>query len=361
MLNNLLYKISRPVIFKMDPEDAHGMTIKALKTGAIRSCSVKRSDRLEQNLFGLNFQNPVGMAAGFDKNAEVIFPLLRLGFGFTEAGTVTPKPQNGNPRPRIFRDPANNAVINRMGFPNGGLRVFKPNLERFLNHPSKPEGVLGINIGMNKEQTNPAEDYCHLIKELAPLADYLTVNISSPNTPGLRNLQEKEPLTDLITEMKKTLSDTCTDNSPALLIKLAPDLDERQQEEIAGVLTDTKVDGVILSNTTLDRPDYLTDGFHAEKGGLSGTPVREKSTAIIRNFYKLTEGKLPIIGVGGVSSAEDAYEKIKAGASLVQLYTGMIYEGPNIANAINAGLLDLLDQDGFSNISEAVGQENTPS
>ncbi len=357
MISNLVYKAIRPAVFKMDPENAHSMTIKALKTGAVRNCCVTRSERLEQDIFGLKFINPAGLSAGFDKNAEVIAPALKLGFGFTEVGTVTPQPQGGNPRPRIFRDPTNGAVINRMGFPNGGLHVFRPNLEKFLNASSRPQGVVGINIGMNKTQENPAEDYCALIKELAPLADYLTVNISSPNTPGLRNLQEKEPLTELITQMKKALSETCPENAPALLIKLAPDLDEKQQKEIAGVLMETGVSGVILSNTTLDRPDYLSEGFKDEAGGLSGSPVREKSTAIIRNFYKLTDGKLPIIGVGGISTAEHAYEKIKAGASLVQLYSGMIYEGPSIASKINSGLLELLNRDGYTNISDAIGQE----
>lgn len=355
MITDLIYKAVRPIVFKMDPEDAHGATIKALKSGAIRSCKITKSERLEQELFGLRFPNPIGLSAGFDKNAEVIAPALRLGFGYTEVGTVTPLPQGGNPRPRIFRDPANGAVINRMGFPNGGVRVFKPNLQRFLGMSARPDGVVGINIGMNKTQENPANDYCALIRELAPLADYLTVNISSPNTPGLRNLQEKEPLSELIGQMKNTLSDVCGNEAPALLIKLAPDLDAQQQEEIAGVLMDTKVSGVILSNTTLDRPDYLSDGFRDENGGLSGMPVREKSTQIIRNFYSLTKGQLPIIGVGGISDADHAYEKIKAGASLVQLYTGMIYEGPSIANTINAGLLELLNKDGFSHISQAIG------
>lgn len=354
-MNNFLYKTIRPAIFKMDPEDAHRFTIKALKSGVIRTCLSSPSDRLAQNLFGLTFKNPIGLSAGFDKDAEVISPVLRLGFGFTEVGTVTPLPQKGNPRPRVFRDPPNNAVINRMGFPNGGLRVFKPNLERFLGSPSRPGGVVGINIGMNKTQENPAEDYCHLIRELAPLADYLTVNISSPNTPGLRDLQSKEPLTVLIGEMKDALSQTCPQNAPALVIKLAPDLTDQQQEDIAAVLVNTKVDGVILSNTTLDRPDYLSEGLSEQTGGLSGTPVRDKSTLIIRNFYRLTSGKLPIIGVGGISNAEHAYEKIKAGASVVQLYTGMIYEGPNIARNIQSGLIELMDKDGHKNITDAVG------
>lgn len=353
-----LYKFIRPAVFKIDPEDAHGLTIKALKTGAIRPCNVFRDERLAQNLWGLNFPSPVGLSAGFDKNAEVIAPALRLGFGFTEAGTVTPKPQGGNPRPRIFRDPANGAVINRMGFPNGGLREFQPNIEKFRNSASRPDGVVGINIGMNKTQSEPAEDYCALIRALAPLADYLTVNISSPNTPGLRDLQQKDVLSALIAQMTDAMREACgSEGTPPLLIKLAPDLSEAQQEELAEVLVTSKVDGVILSNTTLDRPEYLSDGFRDEVGGLSGEPVREKSTAVIRNFYRLTGKKLPIIGVGGISTAEHAYEKIKAGASLVQLYTGMIYEGPDIANSINRGLAELIEKDGFFKISDAIGAD----
>lgn len=349
-----LYKIIRPAVFQLDPETAHIMTIKAMKLGAVRPCSVVHSPVLEQSLFGLNFSNPVGLSAGFDKNAEVIAPTLRLGFGFAEAGTVTPKPQGGNPRPRIFRDPPSESVINRMGFPNEGLQVFKRNLESFLNAPSRPKGVVGINIGMNKDQGDPAQDYCLLIKELGPMADYLTVNISSPNTPGLRDLQKKEALTELLGKMMEVMPD----NAPSLLVKLAPDLDDAQQAEIAEALVEAKVDGVILANTTLDRPESLPDDFRGQQGGLSGAPVRDKSTAIIRNFYKLTEGKLPIIGVGGISNAGHAYEKIKAGASLVQLYTGMVYEGPEIANNINTGLIDALKRDGFSTISDAVGSDH---
>ncbi|MBI1300167.1 MAG: quinone-dependent dihydroorotate dehydrogenase [Alphaproteobacteria bacterium] len=352
MLN--LYRFVKPAIFKIDPETAHGMTIKALKTGAVRVCKKVTNDALSQNLFGLSFKNPVGLSAGFDKNGEVIEPILNLGFGFTEIGTVTPKPQIGNPKPRIFRDPKTESVINAMGFPNDGLEVFKRNLERFLNSPARSKGVVGINIGMNKDQTDPAADYCLLIEELGQMADYLTVNISSPNTPGLRNLQEKGPLSELLAKLMDTRAKHCPQN-PSLLVKLAPDLNETQQEEIAETLLENKVDGVILANTTLDRPDYLPIDFAALKGGLSGAPVRQKSTTIIRNFYRLTSGKLTIIGVGGVSTAEDAYEKIKAGASLVQLYTGMIYQGPNIANNINNGLPKLLKNDGFNTIKDAIG------
>ena len=222
-----LYKYVRPAIFKIDPETAHRLTIKAMKTGVIRPCSIVKSEKLQQNIFNLRFPNPVGLSAGFDKNAEIIAPALNLGFGFTEVGTVTPKPQKGNPLPRLFRDPASGAVINRMGFPNGGVRVFKPNIEAFLNANKRPEGVVGINIGMNKEQENPVEDYCTLVHELALLSDYLTINISSPNTPGLRDLQQKDILLEMLGQITNTLKDICTDAPPALLVKLAPDLDEK--------------------------------------------------------------------------------------------------------------------------------------
>lgn len=349
-----LYNFVKPFVFKVDPETAHRLTIKALKHGAVRSCCSVQDDLLVQDLFGLKFKNPVGLAAGFDKNAEVIDPILRLGFGFTEVGTVTPRPQEGNPKPRIFRDPKSESVINAMGFPNEGLEVFTSNFEQ-----SARNGVVGINIGMNKDQAHPAEDYCTLVRALAPRADYLTVNISSPNTPGLRDLQKKDALLELLDAMMGARREACGDKKPpALLVKLAPDLDNAQQAEIADALLESSVDGVILSNTTLDRPDYLQETYRRRKGGLSGQPVREKSTAIIRNFYKLTEGRLAIIGVGGVQKAEHAYEKIKAGASLVQLYTGMIYEGPEIAHNINRGLIDLIKADGFSSVRDAIGADH---
>ena len=343
-----LYPLLRPAVFRIDPETAHNMTLKALKAGVVRTCSPRpNNDQLKQDLFGLSFDNPVGLAAGFDKNAEVIDPILKLGFGFAEVGTVTPRPQAGNPKPRLFRDPPNKAVINRLGFPNAGLETFKRNLLR----AKRDRGLVGINIGMNKDTKEPSDDYCKLIEALAEHADYLTVNISSPNTPGLRDLQQKENLAPFL----KKLTETRGKNGPAILVKFAPDLDEQQQQDISAAILDSDVDGIILTNTTLERPDILSADFAQEKGGLSGAPVREYSTHVIRNFHKLTDGKLPIIGVGGVSSADDAYEKIKAGASLIQLYTGMIYEGPNIANAINSSLNELLARDGFSTISEAIG------
>jgi dihydroorotate dehydrogenase len=298
------------------------------------------------------------MSAGFDKNAEVIGASFNMGFGFVEVGTVTPKPQEGNPQPRIFRDVANDAVINRMGFPNGGMEVFKANLEAFLSRKKRPSGVVGLNIGMNKTQAEPAKDYATLIRMLGPMADYITINISSPNTPGLRDLQKREPLLELIAAVKNAREKACGAHPPALLVKLAPDLDEAQQAEMAQTLMDGGVDGVILGNTTLDRPESLPEGFRGEAGGLSGQPLTDKSTEVIANFYKLTDGKLPIIGVGGISNGAQAYDKIKAGASLVQLYTALVFKGPALVGAINAELLALLKADGYNSIVEAVGADH---
>lgn len=340
----------------LDPEDAHCATLLAIKSGLAPRFKAVDDERLKVSLLGLNFPNPVGLAAGFDKNAEGIEAVLNMGFGFTEVGTVTPKPQSGNPRPRIFRDPKNEAVINRMGFPNKGLNVFKENVSAFFKKGVRPNGIVGLNIGMNKEQTEPANDYCALIDALGGLADYFTINISSPNTPGLRNLQQRDNLLELIARVKDQRSKSCdAENTPPLLIKLAPDLDDAQQKEIAQTLIEAGVDGLILTNTTLERPDYLSSGFKEETGGLSGAPLRNKSTQIIHNFYALTEGKLPIIGVGGISSGQDAYEKIKAGASLVQIYSAMVYHGPELATQICKDLITLIEKDGYNHISKAVG------
>jgi dihydroorotate dehydrogenase len=350
-----LYCILRPVIFKIEPEKAHNMTLSLMKSGLLPHCKAIESEALSNEVFGLNFSNPVGLSAGFDKNAEVVGESINMGFGFVEAGTVTPQPQMGNEKPRIFRDPSNEAVINRMGFPNDGMHVFKKNLEEFRRKEPTQKAIVGVNIGINKTQTEPAKDYGTLIHELSPLADYITVNISSPNTPGLRDLQKREALLEIIKVIKDQRGKTCSASPPPLLIKLAPDLNMAQQEELAATLLEAKVDGVILSNTTIDRPTSLSQPFADQKGGLSGMPVREKSTQIISNFYKLTKGQLKIIGVGGISNGEHAYEKIKAGASLVQLYTGLIFKGPNIANTINKQLLECFKKDGVEHISQVIG------
>jgi dihydroorotate dehydrogenase len=356
-LADKLYSALRPLLFRMDAENAHRLTLRALKF-LPRGPETPDDPALRVTLWDRNFPNPVGLAAGFDKNAEVISSMFGLGFGFVEAGTVTPKPQAGNPRPRIFRDIEQEAVINRMGFPNVGLNQFKSNLEKFLGTRPRPAGLVGINIGMNKSQTDALKDYALLVRMLGPFADYITINISSPNTPGLRNLQDPEAFRDLMAGLLEEREKSCGKTMPPpLLVKLAPDLDEDQQKSLAHAALDSRIDGLILTNTTLERPAYLREGFRTQKGGLSGKPLTDKSTALIRNFYQLTGGRLPIIGAGGISSAPDAYAKIRAGASMVQLYSGLIYNGPGLVRQITSGLAELLKADGFSHIGEAIGKD----
>ena len=354
-MSRILFKIAKPFLHKMDPENAHQMTLKALKTG-VMPCPARVSDpKLKTNLWGRVFPNPLGLAAGFDKNADVVGQMLHMGFGFVEAGTVTPRPQEGNPRPRVFRDADHEAVINRMGFPNGGLDNFRHNIEKFFEAKPRPPGIIGINIGMNKGVEDPAKDYCVLVRALGPYADYLTVNISSPNTPGLRNLQARENLVPLLIRIMDERTKSCGKDAPPLLVKLAPDLTDEQLADVAACLIECKVDGVILGNTTLDRPDYLPANFYEQQGGLSGRPLTDKSTGIIKRFYKHTNGQLPIIGAGGISSAEDAYAKIRAGASLVQLYTALVFQGPDLVGDILNGLVRLLNRDRIDHISKATG------
>lgn len=342
----------------MDAENAHKLTIRALQSPLAPCVPALNDPALRVTLWDRVFSNPIGLAAGFDKNAEVIAPMLKLGFGFVEVGTVTLKPQIGNPRPRVFREPKHGAVINRMGFPNEGVSVFKDNLQKFLSRKPRPQGVVGVNIGMNKDQTDPASDYTALIRTLGPLSDYITINISSPNTPGLRNLQEKGPLTELLTAVLEERKKSCGIHPPPIFVKLAPDLDDAQATDIADVLLSLKIDGVILTNTTLFRPEELPKDFREQKGGLSGAPLTDISTAMIRRFYALTKGQIPIIGAGGISSGDDAYAKIRAGASLVQLYSGLVFHGPTLIRKINLDLLELMRSDGFSHITEAVGADH---
>lgn len=353
-----LYALARPILFHLDAENAHQLTLRALKLGLAPRPKKVEDPALRVTLWNRSFPNPVGLAAGFDKNAEVIAQMLGMGFGFVEAGTVTPKPQDGNPRPRVFRLPDEEAVINRMGFPSVGVAKFKDNLQAFLARKPHPEGVVGLNIGMNKEQTDPASDYTGLIRSLGGMADYLTINISSPNTPGLRNLQQKEPLNELLAAVMEERKKSCGFNPPPVLVKLSPDLTDEQMIEIAEVLMAHHVEGVILTNTTLYRPDDLPADFTAEKGGLSGAPLTDISTGAIRRFYALTKGQLPIIGAGGIMNGLDAYAKIRAGASLVQIYSGLIFHGPELIRKINLELLEMIQADGFTHISEAVGADH---
>ena len=297
-------------------------------------------------VLGLSFPNPVGLAAGFDKNAQVPDAMAKLGFGFVECGTVTPRPQAGNPRPRLFRLTEDRAVINRMGFNNDGMAAAARNLAR-----RKGKGLVGINIGANRDSADRIQDYARAFAELSPLADYVTVNVSSPNTPGLRGLQNKDELTKLLaalTEARKTPG--------PLLLKIAPDLDGAALDDIAAVVRASSIDGLIVSNTTIARP-ALRSGHAGETGGLSGAPLLVPSTDILRQMHQRLGSAVTLIGVGGISSGADAYAKIRAGASLVQLYTALVYQGPGLVDRIKRELAALLARDGFAHTRDAVGAD----
>ncbi len=350
------YPYVRPFFMKMDPEQAHWLALLFLKTGLVLPCK-SRGESLKVNLWGREFPNPLGIAAGFDKDAEVIASLFRLGFGFVEAGTVTPLPQPGNDSPRVFRDIANQSIVNRMGFPSKGLDVFVKNVQKFKKRHPHPRGILGVNIGINKEQVSPVDDYRKCMEALAPLADFVTINVSSPNTAGLRKMQEGDLLDGLLAEMRAVRKKLVLIPPPQIFLKIAPDLEPEQRIDIAEVAMKHCVDALVISNTTITRPAELKSELKEESGGLSGELLKNMSTEVIRDFYRLTHGSVPIIGVGGILSAEDAYEKIKAGASLVQIYTALPYKGLGVIPRILDGLAELLKKDGYKNISEAVGTE----
>lgn len=348
----MLFDLVRPFLHAVDAEQAHRLTIGALKAGVHPRQGGPDPTSLAVQLFGLSFPNPLGMAAGFDKNAEVPDALIALGFGFTEAGTVTPRPQDGNPKPRIFRLPRDRGVINRLGFNNDGHVAVLGRLEARAGRG----GIVGVNIGANKDSDDMAADYVLGLAAFYGLASYFTVNISSPNTPGLRGLQARAPLDDLIgrlIEARAKLTDDGDAPTP-LLVKIAPDLTDEQLADIAAVCVERQVDGVIVSNTTLSR-DGLEDENAGEQGGLSGVPLFELSTRVLADFARVTERRVPLVGVGGVTSAETAYAKITAGASLVQLYTGLVYDGPELVARIKRGLAEALERDGFRSVAEAVG------
>ena len=349
-----LFTLGAPILRLLDPETAHRLTIRALALGP--GLQTRRADPppLGQDLWGLHFPNPVGIAAGFDKDAEAVGPLFGLGLGFVEIGSVTPKPQPGNPRPRVFRLPEDGAVINRYGFNSQGLEAAERRLAAWRGRLLP--GPLGVNLGKNKESEDAAADYRLGAERLGPYADYLVINVSSPNTPGLRALQGKDSLSALIEAVMGALEKQ--EKRPPLLLKIAPDLTQADKEDIAAVALESGLSGLIVSNTTVERPDSLTGRHRAETGGLSGKPLFGPSTALLSELYGLTEGKLPLVGVGGIASAEDAYAKIRAGASLVQLYTALVYQGPGLIRRIKAGLLEALRRDGFSSIDEAIGADH---
>ncbi|GBG25503.1 Dihydroorotate dehydrogenase quinone, mitochondrial [Hondaea fermentalgiana] len=344
-----------------DGEQAHRLGVLAAKYKLIpRPTKNEGLDlALKQSLWDLEFANPVGLAAGFDKNAEGVEGMARTGFGFVEIGSVTPEPQPGNPKPRVFRLPQDQAVINRYGFNSDGHAAVKANLEAYLSDASRTPCVLGINLGKNKTSPSAIEDYGKGVREFATMADYLVVNISSPNTPGLRNLQAKRELDELISNVVQTRDEVCAGRRRTpVVLKIAPDLSEDDKQDIADVVTSRGVDGLIVSNTTIARPETLVSDARGEVGGLSGMPVKDKSTAVIRDMYRLTQGKVPIIGVGGISTGIDAYEKLKAGASLVQLYTALTYQGFPLVNRLNRELKVLMERDGYHTIAEVVGKDH---
>ncbi len=349
------YSLVGPFIRLFDPEKAHGWAMSALKNGWVPQPAPFDDPALHTTLWGHTFKSPVGLAAGFDKNAIAPDAMLRQGFGLVEVGSVTPRAQPGNPLPRLFRLTEDKAVINRNGFNNDGMEAMA---EKFEARTDIAPGWVGINFGKNKETENALDDYVAGINRLARYADYIVVNVSSPNTPGLRALQGKEPLAHLMKGVRNALDDQELEKRPPLLLKVAPDLTDDDKRDIADVVAEQKIDGIIATNTTIERPASLKAKNKAEPGGLSGAPLFEPSTRIVSDFYKLTDGHVPLIGVGGIGSAEQAYQKIRAGASLIQLYSAMVYQGPGLAMEINRGLIELLKADGLSNITEAVGADH---
>ena len=340
----------RPFIFKFDPETAHNLAIKSLKLNLIKNIfdTDKNDPIFKTELFKKEIENPIGIAAGFDKNAEVYNPLFKIGFGFVEVGTITPLEQYGNPKPRVFRLVDDEALINRLGFNNQGAKNI---LYRIKNNPK--QGLLGINIGPNKDTKDRINDYLIGLNTFHEFADYITINISSPNTENLRNLHEQTKLNDLLKSI--ILEKQKLKSKIPIAVKISPDVTENQINEIAGILLENKIDAAIISNTSDSTRENLTDIQKHQKGGLSGKPIQKKSNIVINKFYNLLKGKIKIIGVGGINSGKSAYDKLLAGADYLQLYTGMVFQGPNIVSIIKKDLKEVLIKEGVKNFREIVG------
>ncbi len=342
------YQFADLFLSRLDAEAAHGLALRALKTGLLPADRRADAASLAVKVWGRTLANPIGLAAGFDKNAEVPDPLLDIGFGLVEIGSVTPRPQEGNPRPRLFRLPEDRGVINRLGFPGQGLDAVR---SRLAARPRR--GFIGVNVGANKDSTDRAADYVIGCKALAQYADYLVCNVSSPNTPGLRNLQGRTQLADLL----KRVQDAIAAKPVPLLVKIAPDATDDDLDDIVAVCRDLRMDGIIIGNTTLSRPSTLRSPRRGEVGGLSGPPLMTLSTEALRRTAQRAEKQFPLVGCGGIASGADAYAKIRAGATLVQLYSAMVYEGPPLIRRIKDELAVLLARDGFATLADAVGAD----
>jgi len=345
-----MFSLLRPYIFGLDPEVAHELAIKSLKFNFVPKSFFKVEDEemLNIEVFKKKLKNPIGLAAGFDKSAEVYNSLFRLGFGFVEVGTITPKSQLGNPKPRVFRLERDKAMINRLGFNNDGAERV---VDRLVETP--PEDFLGINIGPNKETKDKSLDFLKCFDKLNKLASYVTINISSPNTEGLRDFHEEKLLSGLLSKLNKFKKDKKI--KCPIVLKISPDIDEKEISNINELILKFKIDGVILTNTSNQNRENLSDTKSNEVGGLSGLPLQKISSKFIKIFYKSNKGKVPIIGVGGIDSGQSAFEKIAAGATLIQLYTGMVYKGPSIVKNIKKELIEILKKEKISNIQKAIG------
>ncbi len=345
-----MYSLLKPFIFKVDPEMAHDFAIKSLKYNFLPEdlFRVENEEILKTTIFNNEIKNPIGLAAGFDKSAEVYNSLFRFGFGFIEVGTVTPKKQFGNPKPRVFRLENDRALINRLGFNNDGLEKVSKRLQKNL-----PAGYLGVNVGPNKDSKNRIDDYLKCIKEIHTIADYITINISSPNTPGLRDFHDQNILKNLL----KDITDFTKKNKikKPLVLKVSPDIADKEISHIVELMKKFNISGVIISNTTDKNRENLRGKHKIEAGGLSGEPLEELSNNLIKKFYRELKKEITIIGVGGINSGLSAYKKLKSGASLLQLYTGMVYEGPGVVKKIKAELIDILVKEKIKNVNEIVG------
>jgi len=348
-----MFSILRPFIFNLEPEKAHNLAIKSLKFNYLPSklFEVENERILNIEVLGKKFPNPIGLAAGFDKSGQVYNSLLKFGFGFVEVGTVTPLKQFGNPKPRIFRLEDDDAMINRLGFNNDGIDIVKNRIQS-----EKNKGILGINIGPNKTTKDQKNDFCLGLKSFFSIADYITINISSPNTSGLRDFHDQKKLEDLLLNLNKIKKENNT--KVPLLLKVSPDIKNKDISEIVNIALKNYISGIIVSNTTTGNRANLTSSLKNEEGGLSGVPIQKISTNMIKIFYKELDKRIPIIGVGGVNSGKSAYEKIIAGASLLQLYTSLIYKGPLVVKDIKKELIQILKSEGFTNINDAIGSSN---